>query len=164
MIRLFQRMLGLVALLAFAAGGRAATNDPPSFFGLTNLWTLHLTMTPEDWQTLGSRGVVQRNPWGGGGGGNDDGMVARLLRGYLGGDSQGSSAAGGPGDCAKYPWVQCTVEAAGERVVDRLLASEQHGVRYGRHWLDVLRYADFDENMPSIVCYPTHFPHRDENR
>jgi len=34
-----------------------------------------------------------------------------------------------------------------ERAVDRLLASEQHGVRYGRHWLDVLRYADVDENM-----------------
>ena len=34
-----------------------------------------------------------------------------------------------------------------ERVVDRLLASEQHGVRYGRHWLDVLRYADVDERM-----------------
>ena len=31
------------------------------------------------------------------------------------------------------------------RSVDRLLASEQHGVRYGRHWLDVLRYADVDE-------------------
>ena len=34
-----------------------------------------------------------------------------------------------------------------EREVDRLLASEQHGVRYGRHWLDVLRYADVDERM-----------------
>jgi len=34
-----------------------------------------------------------------------------------------------------------------ERVVDRLLASDQHGVRYGRHWLDVLRYADVDERM-----------------
>jgi hypothetical protein len=32
-------------------------------------------------------------------------------------------------------------------VVDRLLASEQHGVRYGRHWLDVLRFADVDERM-----------------
>src|SRR5438128_7672444 len=36
-----------------------------------------------------------------------------------------------------------------DRVVDRLLASEQYGVRYGRHWLDVLRYADRDENMPA---------------
>jgi hypothetical protein len=25
--------------------------------------------------------------------------------------------------------------------VDRLLADQQHGDRYGRHWLDVLRYA-----------------------
>ncbi len=36
-----------------------------------------------------------------------------------------------------------------ERVVDRLLASDQHGVRYARHWLDVLRYADVDEGMPA---------------
>ena len=34
-----------------------------------------------------------------------------------------------------------------ERVVDHLLASPQYGVRYGRHWLDVLRYADADERM-----------------
>src|SRR5207244_847742 len=34
-----------------------------------------------------------------------------------------------------------------EKVVDRLLASEQHGVRYARHWLDVLRYDDADERM-----------------
>jgi hypothetical protein len=36
-----------------------------------------------------------------------------------------------------------------DKVVDRLLASEQHGVRYARHWLDVLRYADADERMPA---------------
>ncbi len=34
-----------------------------------------------------------------------------------------------------------------ERVVDRLLASEQHGVRDARRWLDVMRYADADERM-----------------
>jgi hypothetical protein len=36
------------------------------------------------------------------------------------------------------------------RVVDRLLASPQYGERWGRHWLDVARYADsngFDENI-----------------
>ena len=32
-----------------------------------------------------------------------------------------------------------------EKVVDRLLANDQHAVRYARHWLDVLRYADTDE-------------------
>ena len=36
-----------------------------------------------------------------------------------------------------------------ERVVDRLLANEQHGANYARHWLDVLRYADVDEHMPA---------------
>jgi hypothetical protein len=29
-----------------------------------------------------------------------------------------------------------------EKVVDRLLASPQYGVRWGRHWMDVSRYAD----------------------
>ena len=36
---------------------------------------------------------------------------------------------------------------AHEKVVDHLLASKQHGVRYARRWLDVLRYADVDERM-----------------
>jgi hypothetical protein len=31
-----------------------------------------------------------------------------------------------------------------ERVVDRLLASPNYGERWGRHWLDVARYADSD--------------------
>jgi len=34
-----------------------------------------------------------------------------------------------------------------EKLIDKLLASEQYGVRYGRHWLDVLRYADAEERM-----------------
>ncbi len=34
-----------------------------------------------------------------------------------------------------------------EKLVDRLLLDQQHGVRYARHWLDVLRYADQDERM-----------------
>jgi len=35
-----------------------------------------------------------------------------------------------------------TTAGAHERVVDRLLASPQYGERWGRHWLDVARYAD----------------------
>src|SRR5581483_12464817 len=31
-----------------------------------------------------------------------------------------------------------------ERVVDRLLASPHYGERWGRHWLDLARYADSD--------------------
>ncbi|HYV37137.1 MAG TPA: DUF1549 and DUF1553 domain-containing protein [Gemmataceae bacterium] len=42
-----------------------------------------------------------------------------------------------------------------EKVVDKLLASEQHGVRYARRWLDVLRYADADERM--IAAPGIHF-------
>ena len=38
-----------------------------------------------------------------------------------------------------------------EKVVDRLLANEQHGVRWGRHWLDVLRYADLDGLDGSVM-------------
>lgn len=38
---------------------------------------------------------------------------------------------------------------ARDTVVDGLLASDQHGVRYGRHWLDVLRYTDLDDDMPA---------------
>lgn len=37
-----------------------------------------------------------------------------------------------------------------EKVVERLLASQQYGIRWGRHWLDVVRYADsngLDENL-----------------
>jgi len=36
-----------------------------------------------------------------------------------------------------------------ERIVDRLLSNDQHGVRWARHWLDVLRYADVDAGMPA---------------
>jgi hypothetical protein len=34
-----------------------------------------------------------------------------------------------------------------EKIVDELLDNDQHAVRYARHWLDVLRYADADERM-----------------
>lgn len=38
-----------------------------------------------------------------------------------------------------------------EKVVDRLLASDQYGVRWARHWLDVLRYADLDGIDGSVM-------------
>ena len=33
---------------------------------------------------------------------------------------------------------------AWERLIEKLLASPQYGERWGRHWLDVARYADSD--------------------
>jgi len=47
-----------------------------------------------------------------------------------------------------------------ERIVDELLNSPQYGVRWGRHWLDVVRYADsngLDENL----AYGTAWRYRD---
>jgi Protein of unknown function (DUF1549)/Protein of unknown function (DUF1553) len=38
-----------------------------------------------------------------------------------------------------------------ERTVDRLLESEQHGARWSRYWLDVLRYADLDGLDGSVM-------------
>ncbi len=45
-----------------------------------------------------------------------------------------------------------------ERLVDRLLASQQYGEKWGRHWLDVVRYADTagdnaDFPVPSMYRY-----------
>src|SRR5207302_5382676 len=38
-----------------------------------------------------------------------------------------------------------------QKVVDQLLANDQHGVRWARHWLDVLRYADLDGLDGSVM-------------
>ena len=40
-----------------------------------------------------------------------------------------------------------------ERLVDRLLASPQYGVRWARHWLDIVRFGEsngfeYDEFRP----------------
>ena len=46
--------------------------------------------------------------------------------------------------------------SAFERIVDRLLASPAYGERWGRHWLDVARYADsngVDENLVYQVAW-----------
>jgi mono/diheme cytochrome c family protein len=43
--------------------------------------------------------------------------------------------------------------AALERVLDRLLASRQFGERWGRHWLDVARYADSNGSDENFTYY-----------
>src|SRR5262249_58837873 len=40
-----------------------------------------------------------------------------------------------------------------DRVVDRLLASRQFGERWGRHWLDVARYADSNGSDENFTYY-----------
>jgi hypothetical protein len=41
-------------------------------------------------------------------------------------------------------YLSDTRPGAEERLVDRLLASPRYGERWGRHWLDVVRYSDSD--------------------
>lgn len=59
-------------------------------------------------------------------------------------------------------FVSDTTPNAYEKVVDRLLASPRYGEKWGRHWLDVARYADtkgyvFNEDR----SYPNAFQYRD---
>ena len=44
-----------------------------------------------------------------------------------------------------------TAPDAYEKIVERLLENEQHGVRWSRYWLDVLRYADLDGLDGSVM-------------
>ena len=48
-----------------------------------------------------------------------------------------------------------------ERLVDRLLASPQFGVRWGRHWLDVAGYAESNGDQPSDGDRPHAWRYRD---
>src|SRR5215471_19256890 len=55
-------------------------------------------------------------------------------------------------------FLKDTSPNAFEKVVDRLLESQQYGERWGRHWLDVVRYADTcgdnsDFPVPSAYKY-----------
>ncbi|MBN9519506.1 DUF1553 domain-containing protein [bacterium] len=55
-------------------------------------------------------------------------------------------------------FVRDTSPGAWAKVVDRLLASTHYGERWGRHWLDLARYADtngyeFDEPRPDAWRY-----------
>lgn len=52
-----------------------------------------------------------------------------------------------PSPADQEAFLADTSPDAYEKVVDRLLTSDQHAVRYARRWLDVLRYADIDEKM-----------------
>ncbi len=53
-------------------------------------------------------------------------------------------------------------EDAFEKVVDRLLASPQYGPRWGRHWLDIARYADTHGGSAiGFVRFPFSYTYRD---
>jgi hypothetical protein len=45
-----------------------------------------------------------------------------------------------------------------EALVDKLLASPRHGEKWGRHWLDVVRYAEDDYNVSAKPDRAEHYP------
>ncbi len=54
-----------------------------------------------------------------------------------------------------------TSPKAFEKVIDRLLASPNYGERWGRHWLDVARYAEDQAHTFKARRYPQGFRYRD---
>ena len=54
-------------------------------------------------------------------------------------------------------FVQDPAADAWEQLVERLIASPQYGERWGRHWLDVARYAE-DNPTSEQTCKPPRFP------
>ena len=136
------RWLAYFAVLTSIPVPGAATNNPSN-----DLWVLKPVVRP----AVPGGAIVPTNPI--------DAFVATEYR------NKGLKPAGAAGktvllrrlylDLTGLPpspaeqdaFLQDSDPDAYEKVVDRLLSSEQHGVRYGRHWLDVLRYADVDERM-----------------
>lgn len=57
-------------------------------------------------------------------------------------------------------FVKDASSQAPEKLVDRLLASPRFGERWGRHWLDVVRFAE-SSGMEFNFSYPHAWPYRD---
>ena len=57
-------------------------------------------------------------------------------------------------------FVQDTRADAWPRLIDALLASPRYGERWGRHWLDVARYAD-SNGMDEDIAHPQAYRYRD---
>ena len=55
-----------------------------------------------------------------------------------------------------------TAEGSEERLIDRLLASPRYGERWGRHWLDIARYADTHGGAAiGFTTFPFSYTYRD---
>ena len=122
--RLIQFLTGVVLLsrFGFCATAAESATDERSLFGLTNLWTLQLTISAADWEKLGARGSPQ--PWNNNGGGGQQGMVEGIVRGIFGNGGQGRQMTVRPPGRAdadgesRYPWVSCTLEGAGQKATN----------------------------------------------
>ncbi len=117
----FSPAAGLACLLAWAIlllphASRAADiagiqgpDESSRFFGLTNLWDIHLTVEPRDWESLHAGGGPRR-----GMGGGRPGVMDGLMRGIFGGQRRRpATGEGGATDDSGYPWASARVEIAG---------------------------------------------------
>ncbi len=106
--------------------GAVATTNEPALFGLTNLWTLHLTITDADWRRMESRGTPRERGFG-----NDrrpTGILDSLWQRFFGGGEPGGGAPpppffGGEGSStgegeSRFLWASCTFEGAGRTLTN----------------------------------------------
>ena len=102
--------LVIAPAMAAEAGGKASVPDETTrFFGLTNLWEIHLVVEPKNWEALHAGGGPKR-----GIGGGRPGIVEGVLRGFLGGQSRRPANAAGDGiDDSGYPWATARMELGG---------------------------------------------------
>lgn len=98
-------LLGLLLTPGFVGWARQSTApaaQQASVFGLTNLWTIHLTIPATDWKVLNSRGGPSQRS-------GNPGLIGGIMQGVFGPDG-GPRPGGVAGD---YPWATCTFEAGG---------------------------------------------------
>ncbi len=65
-----------------------------------------------------------------------------------------------PGPAEVKDFVKDSSPTAYEKLIDRLLASPRYGEKWGRHWLDVVRYADTG-GFSNDVYFPDAWRYRD---
>lgn len=93
-------------LFGFRAGAATAAGDG-KLFGLTNLWTIHLTVTPQAWKEMGARAA------GRGQGGQNRGGGGGLFESLFGNNSR-PPGMGADSGSDRYPWATCTFESDGQ--------------------------------------------------
>ena len=141
----YQTMIGVLCALAFISVGEAALPKPKKKTGTEVWWSLKPVVRPD----------VPDGP--------ETNPIDRFIHAEI--KNRGLKAVGAadrlsllrrvhldligipPSPAEQEAFLADDPAEAYEKVVDRLLADEQHAVRYARHWLDVLRYADEDERM-----------------
>ncbi len=97
-------VIGLHLMLGRLCGAEAPRD--PAVFGLTNLWNIHLTITPKAWKEMGSKTSNRSQP------NQARGFTGALMEGIFG--NNGRPQGGGFGHRRDdYTWATCNVEAGG---------------------------------------------------